>query len=333
MTNLKVPECHDNPISQPQLVYCERGLDVIRRYYASSSAYQNDYNPVDNTDLYNVQLNDGGGNNSDSDLGDTQKPVYGLKSKRRGKSVVFCALLLVSALSLMNISPFIVFYIAFAQVVEKAKSKAKQTAISMKPAKMNLLQLSPSAYRKPLWNSPDKIKKAASEGLLTPPLGGQAYLYSTKEDLIQQCGILTPLTYECQSGISTPPTAPPMLTSRNSTLKLVVVGDSGVGKTSLIQCLIEGKRHCINMKENSTSGCAKQFEHLKVDHYSWDPRKSLNDGLYDDDLLETSIPLVEQNNQHDAIDHNVGNDIKFSIWECSGDGIHHVSTCLCFPEP
>jgi len=75
--------------------------------------------------------------------------------------------------------------------------------------------------------------------LLTPPLGSQAYLCSTKEDLIQQSGIPTP----AQSGISTPPTAPPMLTTRNSTLKLVVVGDSGVGKTSLIQCLIEGQRH------------------------------------------------------------------------------------------
>ena len=52
------------------------------------------------------------------------------------------------------------------------------------------------------------------------------------------------------------------------------------------------------MKENITIGSAKQFEHLKVDHYSWDPQKSLNDGLYDDDQHETLIPIVEQNNQH-----------------------------------
>ena len=132
----------------------------------------------------------------------------------------------------MKTSPCIVFYKAFAQAVEKAKSKAKQTAISMKPPMMKLQQLSSSAYHKPLWNSPDKTKKATSEDLLTPPLGGQAYLCSTKEDLIQQSGIPTPPTLIAQSGISTPPTAPPLLTTRNSTLKLVVVGDSGVGKTS-----------------------------------------------------------------------------------------------------
>jgi len=87
------------------------------------------------------------------------------------------------------------------------------------------------------------------------------------------------------------------------------------------------------MKENITIGSAKQFEHLKVDHYSWDPQKSLNDGLYDDDQHETSIPIVEQNNQHDGVDHNIGSHIKFSIWDCSGDGIYHVSTCLRFPKP
>ena len=95
----------------------------------------------------------------------------------------------------------------------------------------------------------------------------------------------------------------------NDTLKVIFVGMAHSGKTSIIRRLIDGKEAKLPHKDERTIG---------VDIYEWDPKSS---GGSAGDTLQTQIPIDEE--LESRIRGNV--DVKFSVWDFAGQHVYHVS--------
>ena len=92
----------------------------------------------------------------------------------------------------------------------------------------------------------------------------------------------------------------------NDTLKVIFVGMALSGKTSIIKRLIEGKDAKIPKKDERTIG---------VDIYEWDVRSKFSS-------LDTHIPVDKE--LESRMDGTA--DVKFSVWDFAGQHVYHVST-------
>jgi hypothetical protein len=98
----------------------------------------------------------------------------------------------------------------------------------------------------------------------------------------------------------------------NDTLKVIFVGMAMVGKTSMIQRLIEGKDAVIPTHDERTVG---------VDIYEWEPKK--------DKRFEHIDSRIEfQDKELAATCGDV--DIKFSVWDFAGQHVYHATHELFF---
>ena len=102
--------------------------------------------------------------------------------------------------------------------------------------------------------------------------------------------------------------------SINDTLKVIFVGMAMTGKTSIIKRLLEGKNAVIPKREERTVG---------VDIYNWEPK---TDGNTDRDHIDTSIKIED-----DLLERTSGDvDIRFSIWDFAGQHVYHATHELFF---
>ena len=98
----------------------------------------------------------------------------------------------------------------------------------------------------------------------------------------------------------------------NDTLKVIFVGKSEAGKTSVIRRIIHGLATDLPSSEKRTIG---------VDIYEWDPKK--DNGISADGAhLDTQIKIDESLNTDTEVD------VKFRIWDFAGQNVYHVSTKL-----
>lgn len=95
----------------------------------------------------------------------------------------------------------------------------------------------------------------------------------------------------------------------NDTLKVIFVGMALSGKTSIIKRLIEGKDAVIPEKDERTIG---------VDIYEWDP-KTANGGAESSLNTKIAVDGGPQNGMKGDVD------VKFSVWDFAGQHVYHVS--------
>lgn len=101
----------------------------------------------------------------------------------------------------------------------------------------------------------------------------------------------------------------------NDTLKIIFVGMAMSGKTSIIKRLIEGRDATIPQKDERTVG---------VDIYNWDPKKGdrpLNTSI--SSLLTSSVAQLPNSLQGDV-------DVSFSVWDLAGQHVYHATQELFF---
>jgi len=104
--------------------------------------------------------------------------------------------------------------------------------------------------------------------------------------------------------------------SINDTLKVIFVGMAMAGKTSIIKRLLEGKNAVIPKREERTVG---------VDIYNWEPKK---DGNTDRGHIDTSIKIED-----DVLERTSGDvDVKFSLWDFAGQHVYHATHELFFSQ-
>ena len=104
----------------------------------------------------------------------------------------------------------------------------------------------------------------------------------------------------------------------NDTLKIIFVGMAMSGKTSIIKRLIEGRDATIPQKDERTVG---------VDIYNWDPKAS-NTG---NSTLNTSISSLLSPTTSKLPNSLQGNvDVTFSMWDFAGQHVYHATHELFF---
>lgn len=113
---------------------------------------------------------------------------------------------------------------------------------------------------------------------------------------------------------------PPESITVNDTLKVIFVGMAMVGKTSMIKRLIEGENAIIPSHDDRTVG---------VDIYEWDNRKDkrfehIDSRIqFEDKELEQSICKAAGLEQHNV-------NVKFSVWDFAGQHVYHATHQLFF---
>ena len=100
--------------------------------------------------------------------------------------------------------------------------------------------------------------------------------------------------------------------SVNDTLKVIFVGMAMVGKTSMIKRLIEGRDAVIPTHDERTVG---------VDIYEWDPKKDLR-------YTDIDSRIVFQDEELAGTCGDV--DVKFSVWDFAGQHVYHATHELFF---
>lgn len=98
----------------------------------------------------------------------------------------------------------------------------------------------------------------------------------------------------------------------NDTLKVIFVGMAMAGKTSMIKRLIEGENAVIPKRDERTVG---------VDIYEWDPK---NDHRFDH--IDNRIQLQDKELEELCGDASV----KFSVWDFAGQHVYHATHELFF---
>ena len=106
----------------------------------------------------------------------------------------------------------------------------------------------------------------------------------------------------------------------NDTLKVIFVGMAMVGKTSMIKRLIEGENAIIPSHDDRTVG---------VDIYEWDNRKDKRFEHIDSRIQFEDKDLERSICQAAGIEeHNVN--VKFSVWDFAGQHVYHATHQLFF---
>jgi GTPase SAR1 family protein len=113
-------------------------------------------------------------------------------------------------------------------------------------------------------------------------------------------------------GLDAPKAFPPDPMAVNDTLKVIFVGMARVGKTSMIRRLIEGKDAEIPTHDERTVG---------VDIYEWDPKRDRRFGHIDSTINFQDVELAS----------TMGDvDVKFSMWDFAGQHVYHATHKLFF---
>lgn len=100
--------------------------------------------------------------------------------------------------------------------------------------------------------------------------------------------------------------------SVNDTLKVIFVGMAMVGKTSMIKRLIEGKDAVVPTRDERTVG---------VDIYDWEPK---NDTRFEH--IDSRIVIQDKELREACEDV----DVKFSVWDFAGQHVYHATHELFF---
>ena len=113
---------------------------------------------------------------------------------------------------------------------------------------------------------------------------------------------------------------PPETITVNDTLKVIFVGMAMVGKTSMIKRLIEGEDAVIPSHDDRTVG---------VDIYEWDNKKDkrfehIDSRIqFEDKELEQAICTKAGTTEHNV-------NVKFSVWDFAGQHVYHATHELFF---
>ena len=108
--------------------------------------------------------------------------------------------------------------------------------------------------------------------------------------------------------------SPPDQVTVNDTLKVIFVGMAMAGKTSMIKRLIEGEDAVVPKRDERTVG---------VDIYEWDPKL---DRRFEH--IDSRIELQDQ-----ELEELCGDvDVKFSVWDFAGQHVYHATHELFFSQ-
>jgi len=318
--DLRLIDVSSNPVIQPPIETCERGISSMKRYYHSLRMEENQAASS--------------GKSSSSYLQDFQKGVKKTKKKvsygAYGLLKAPTKLLIPQRSSSLSQKPPPP---AARQGSDEASVASKSSAVTAPTAMQRSYtsgltaagQASPTPNEglkrhiaEPSFETIDaKVSAIKLESKLDKPKPverGPSAAYSLTETDDGQSSFLDQYAEPSQH------TYNPEAITVNDTLKVIFVGMAMVGKTSMIKRLIEGEDAIIPSHDDRTVG---------VDIYEWDNRKDkrfeqIDSRIdFEDKELERSIC-----NAAGIEKHNVN--VKFSVWDFAGQHVYHATHQLFF---
>lgn len=321
--DLRALDVSSNPLVQPPIETCERGLHSMRRYYHCLKLEEMAGPGFEQRQQQNQRQVSGGSGGTAQQQLQNKKSIFQKirKKKDASKKTAFPSSLCRSSMFRTTSEP------------TGVGSSLHTASDPQAPASVDLGQGAPPfGHRQeapPIRSVSFSLSKGAEKGkhrqisdssadtkdsLLRPPQ--EELDYSDDEESLASDAAEPSAAEEWQLvGLNKAEKMANEITV-NDTLKVIFVGMALSGKTSIIKRLIEGKDAKIPHQDERTIG---------VDIYEWLPKSS--SGTTDGSLM-TQIPVDGELERR--IKGNV--DVKFSVWDFAGQHVYHVRyTCLLLP--
>ena len=303
---LRVFDVSSNPLVQPPLETCERGLYSMRRYYGA------------------LKLEEMVGPESSqaNSVSNNKKAKHEKSRSKMRKKKDFTKRIFPSSLR-----PSCVFR----SVSTESGNSLQTSADSLRSVKASELSTDNPIHRRQSFPVKSVSIHHSSNSILpdtkNPPHSDQVIYEEETEDEKQ-----LEVKYDAESdsddtgsedselisshkvpllvGLNNAKKVPGEITV-NDTLKIIFVGMAMSGKTSIIKRLIEGREATIPQKDERTVG---------VDIYNWDPKSRSNSQLSTSISLNSSSTQLMSPPQGDV-------DVTFSMWDFAGQHVYHVRYC------
>ena len=286
---LRVLDVSSNPLVQPPLETCERGLHSMRRYY------------------HCLKLEEMTGPNFQQN----KQSKYIFK-KTRVKSMMKSSVVGGGSISSSSNSTKKKFPSSLCRNNMFRNISEPNGRCSMLPSASSISSLREDEGGNTLRSrsfslkgSPPNERRSTTEGILPSTTAKQLSSQQQQVEGYYSDGSVTSDATEPTVNNKAEQMAAIDKITVNDTLKVIFVGMALCGKTSIIKRLIEGKDAKIPKKEERTIG---------VDIYEWDPRSKFSS-------LDTQIPVDKE--LESRMDGTA--DVKFSVWDFAGQHVYHVS--------
>jgi GTPase SAR1 family protein len=304
--DLKTIDVSSNPVIQPPIETCERGICSMKRYYHCLRVEEQSKDKAQEALQIKAARHQRKSSTKKAVMDKVMgfaKPKFSLTRKSSEESNNSSSLNMAdsytSAATLSSTAA-----VPVPVVVEKLTPAVTQqfpASMSAPPAASPLIPGVPTASFK------RSSSRGSSSSTSTPPpsafKGGEAEveksLFSSERD-----SFVSEIEY----------ISPPDQVTVNDTLKVIFVGMAMAGKTSMIKRLMEGEDAVIPKRDERTVG---------VDIYEWDPKE---DKRYEH--IDSRIQLQDKELEETCGDVNV----KFSVWDFAGQHVYHATHELFFSQ-
>lgn len=278
--DLRTIDVSSNPVIQPPIETCERGICGMKRYYQCLKMEEQSKRKA---------------------LEEAQKKAHRQQKKEPKRK---------SSLDSVGIGGLMKSWTKPLNKASLSPDKKMNSSLPTLPPILSSLRTS-QEFVSSINSSPTSLRK--------PHLLQTELTASISEGSLERPGLKSQSSVESVEALASTASIPvdgvmetPDEVAVNDTLKVIFVGMAMVGKTSMIQRLIQGKDAVIPTHDERTVG---------VDIYEWEPKK--------DKRFEHIDSRIEfQCKELAATCGDV--DIKFSVWDFAGQHVYHATHELFF---
>jgi GTPase SAR1 family protein len=290
--DLKTIDVSSNPVIQPPIETCERGICSMKRYYHCLRVEEQSKDKAQEA----LQMKAARHQRKSSTKKAVMEKVMGLVAKPKFSLARKTSEETISNSSLVNMGE------SNTSPAKAPSAVATSSTLTAEPLQLSVSVPAPQPVS-PL--TPSTLLARGSSLSTTPSFafkGGAEVenpLATSERD-----SIVSEIEY----------ISPPDQVTVNDTLKVIFVGMAMAGKTSMIKRLMEGEDAVIPKRDERTVG---------VDIYEWDPKE---DKRFEH--IDSRIQLQDKELEETCGDVNV----KFSVWDFAGQHVYHATHELFFSQ-
>jgi len=292
--DLRSIDVSSNPVIQPPIETCERGICSMKRYYQCLRMEEQSKQKA---------------------LEEVQKKTVRQQKKKEIKKKGYGGMLLKSLRRTSEDSAASATTAASKTTSVPASARQSSLSSSLSSSATPAIPTSVSAPPSPPLSQKRKDSRELSREAIEGETEGIAFPTASLVDALNKSvdsmAVDAASTINVALGQGVAPTEH-VATTVNDTLKVIFVGMAMVGKTSMIKRLIEGRDAVIPTHDERTVG---------VDIYEWEPKK---DRRFED--IDSRIRV-----QDSELSETCGDvDVKFSVWDFAGQHVYHATHELFF---
>jgi GTPase SAR1 family protein len=298
--DLKTIDVSSNPVIQPPIETCERGICSMKRYYHCLRVEEQSKDKAQEALQLKAARHQRKSSTKKAVMDKVMgfaKPKFNLARKTSEETS--------SHNSSVNMTESYTSAAAFSSAAKAPSVVATSSILVPEPQQLSVSMPAPQPASSLTLSTP--LERGSSSSPSTSPSSAfkgetevfEKFLATSERDSISS---------------ETDYISPPDQVTVNDTLKVIFVGMAMAGKTSMIKRLMEGEDAVIPKRDERTIG---------VDIYEWDPKQ---DKRFEH--IDSRIQLQDKELEEACGDVNV----KFSVWDFAGQHVYHATHELFFSQ-